>query len=380
MAMPASVDDDSELATDLAVEIIESESDFLALEYRWNALAQRTVQPSVFLTHEWFRAAWAWRRLDADLRILVVRDGDVIVGILPLVSPRCPAGQAQRLELLTVPDTQCCDLVVEAARLEAVANALSDTLAALPEWDLLQLEYLDPEGAITRALVPALQRAGLLTEEHHDRRNAYIPLDGDWNRYYANRSRRLKKGNNLIQNRMRRAGDVRIQHVTTSTDQAQPVDDIVDAVVEISRRSWKQATGNSLDHPGPGAFIRELSRSAAAKGWLSIWLVHLGGKAVAMEYQLNDGGNVHALRADFDSRSGYPSPGSFLLRQMIERLFGQGYRRYYMGPGNNSYKARWTDMSIPLWGIHVYNRTVAGRAMGLWKGRVKPWLREALGR
>ena len=47
----------------------------------------------------------------------------------------------------------------------------------------------------------------------------------------------------------------------------------VAAAIDISRRSWKTETGNSLDNPGPQAFVRRLSELACERGWLSVWLM-----------------------------------------------------------------------------------------------------------
>ena len=76
--------------------------------------------------------------------------------------------------------------------------------------------------------------------------------------------------------------------------------------------------------------------------------MHVGDRPVAMEYQLVDNGNVHALRSDFDQSCEDLSPGSYLFRHLLESSFGGGLTRYYMGPGDNPYKLRWTDQGESL--------------------------------
>ena len=88
-----------------------------------------------------------------------------------------------------------------------------------------------------------------------------------------------------------------------------------------------------------------------------------------MEYQLIYAGNVHALRADFDAACDEISPGSYLFRHLLESFFGRSLDRYYMGPGENPYKMRWTDEAEPLRRAIVYSRS--------WQGRAE-WLREAV--
>ena len=49
----------------LQVETLTTEPEFVALAEQWSAVAERVLRPSVFLTPEWFQAAWAWRRHDS---------------------------------------------------------------------------------------------------------------------------------------------------------------------------------------------------------------------------------------------------------------------------------------------------------------------------
>ena len=44
----------------------------------------------------------------------------------------------------------------------------------------------------------------------------------------------------------------------------------------------------------------------------------------------------------------------------VERLFDRGLRRYYMGPGNNAYKHRWTEEGEAVLELTVYSDTLTG--------------------
>lgn len=93
--------------TKLQVVVVTSDAEFAALEHAWNAVARHTVTPSVFLSHKWCNAAWAWRRLDSTLHILAARDGERVVGVLLLISAQQTAGGSRSLEMLTVPPRAC---------------------------------------------------------------------------------------------------------------------------------------------------------------------------------------------------------------------------------------------------------------------------------
>ncbi len=357
------------------VRIITTAEAFAALRPAWDRLHGRCAQRSPFLSHAWLEAAWQWRCQSASLyAVCCERDGE-LVGALPLVRERAVAGGAPRrsLAFLGVPDTQQCDMLAMPGDAAFVARALVDELlCGRVDWDVLRLRYLAAESIVATEFATALSERGIRSDIRPATANPRIALDRPWDAYYASRSRRLKKATNLAANRLAKAGRVEIQWLAPGTGDRAEVDRVLDDVIRISARSWKRRTGNSLDQPGPQAFLRSLSYHAHDRGWLSIWRLSLDGFPIAMEYQLIDDGIVYALRSDFDSDYDSLSPGSHLSRCMLETLFGQGLRHYLMGPGENAYKYRWADATEPVLAMTVYARSLSGRALAAWELSLKP--------
>ena len=359
----------------MQVDIVTTDAEFAALDVDWNTLARCSAAPSVFLFHQWFAAAWEWRRDDSQMRIFIGREGNRIVAILPLVA-NVQKGRSTRVwTFLTVPDTQHCEMVADPAFANAAAATFADALSRRSDWDVLELDYLDFDGFIASRFTELLAQRSIRAVLSERGRNLYISLSGKWSDYWSTRSRSLKKASNLATNRLQKAGSVRIDRLHCGDTEESRRDQILSAVVDISRQSWKKSTGNSLDCRGPGNFIRVLSVEALREGWLSIWIAYLDERPVAMEYQLIYGGAVHALRSDFVADRASDSPGSYLFRCLIESLFDQGLSRYFMGPGDNAYKARWTDEGVRLARMTAYNRTLFGTlAFGVDR-QMKPVLR-----
>lgn len=346
----------------------------MAIADRWNAVAASMHPRSIFLQHEWFTAAWAWRRKSAQMHMRVARRGNDIVGVLPLVSNNEARPRVLQYELLTVPDTQLADVICAPSDAEDVARAIAAHVASDVKWDTLRLDLLRPDGPAVNALVKALTRHDIEVVERDGGRNFFINLDGDWRQYYATRSRRLKKSINLAANRLQRSGEIRIDRIDCR--RWHEPNDVLDTVIDISARSWKRDTGNTLNWPGPQAFIRTLSQRASENNWLEIWLLRVADKPLAMEYGLVFEGNVYALRADFDASCVKVSPGAHLFRYQLEALFQNGLRRYYMGRGENAYKLRWADQSESLRQVIAYNRTPNGRLEWLREEVIKPAFRK----
>jgi CelD/BcsL family acetyltransferase involved in cellulose biosynthesis len=366
------------VATLSDIQLVTDTGAFMALRAPWNAVAAASRADAVFASHEWFAAAWQWRQRTARLWLLCLYQHGSLAAVLPLVLEETRAGgrRVRELSPLTVPDTQWCDLVVSERDAATAAEVFADALAQRHrEWDVVRLRYLSPDGALASAFRAALARCGFATRLHPDGGNPFVPLDASWDSYYATRSRSLKKANNLAANRLAKAGAVRIDWLAPGTGDAAEVDHYLDRAIAISARSWKSSTGNSLDNPGPQAFVRGLSHAAHARGWLSIWLLSLDDRPLAMEYQLVADGRVYALRSDFDAEFEEISPGSHLNRTLLQQLFGRGLRRYYMGPGENPYKHRWTDQAESVQTVTAYGRSMSGRWLAAWETTLKPLAR-----
>lgn len=347
----------------MRVSVVDTEEEFRALREPWNILTN-AASGAIFLQHEWFDAAWAWRKDNASLFVLLAWDEGSLVGVFPLI--RVPEKRGlltiRRLELLTVPDTQFCDLISAPEYRSRVSAAFCAELdRRRSQWDLLLLRYLDENAIALHAFRAGLSERRYTCEVQTQDRNLFVSLANSWESYYTTRSRSLKKANNLASNRLKKAGAVTVEWLTGPSIGELALQNALEKAIDISRRSWKQGTGNSLDRQGPGAFILTLTAHAARRGWLSLWLLNLDGKPVAMEYQLVDGPNVYALRADFDSACEEISPGSHLMRTLLESLFGRSLQRYYMGPGQNAYKTRWTEEGETLQQLLAFGRTWRGR-------------------
>lgn len=368
--------------TDFIVECVGDEAHFLALRERWNALAATTRPACVFLRHEWFDAAWQWRRNDSELRLYCVRRGNETIGIVPcLLRTELRARLPLRvLQFLTVPDTQLCEVLAAPDDLGAVVETVvAEWRRTRRAWDLIDLGYLPPDGSLLDVMRGACTRHGLTTTARTAGYNPWIALRDGWTSFYAGRSRRLKKANNLIANRLRRSFHaVEVRWRTAANLDPASFRETLGELVSLSANSWKRSTGLTLDQPGPNAFIHRLAQHAYANGWLSVWLLRLNGQAAAGEFQICYEGQVHALRADYNEALAQHSPGSYLNSKLIEGLFGNGLERYWMGPGDNPYKAHWTDTSEALTGLRIYGTTLRGKLLELWDRRLRAWLRSKL--
>jgi CelD/BcsL family acetyltransferase involved in cellulose biosynthesis len=348
---------------------------FAALAPRWRELCAASARPSVFASHAWLDSAWAWAKQSSAPRILLLGHDAATAGAAALaLSNESLAGLPFRtLHWLEIPDTQDCDLLCAPGGEVAAATAMLDALLAeRGAWDKLRLGRLDDD-SVVRSTLPALLEARRVAYRFEQvDANPYVDLAGDWDGFQAALTRSFKKKLNLARNRLAKLGATRVANYG-APDGEVSAEDAFAALKAISAKSWKRATGTTLDQPGPAAFAERLAARFAGSGQLQVWLLYLDGRVVATELQLVQEKKVHALRSDFDPELEDASPGTNLSVEILRRLFASNRGgRYLLGPGANAYKQRWTDKALPLYELTAYSPTARGRARYLLEQKVRP--------
>jgi len=358
---------------------ITDEAGFQSLADEWNFLAARTDPCSVFLRHEWFDAAWCWKNGTGNLCIVCIRRDAELIGICPLVLRRSTQSllAVTVLEFLAVPDTQECGFLADPADLDDVIEGMMDYLSSSEiRWDIIRLEKLRADSPAIQALNDTMCRTGCTVQDLDDGINPGIGLEDDWASYYRRRSRRLKKGNNLIVNHLKRDDrQVEIRCYDSATTNDFDVASLMKTLVSLSASSWKSDTGLTLENEGPGAFIARLSEHAVLNSWFLAWVLTIDGEPAAMEYQLEFNGVVSGLRADYDPRFNEYSPGTLLNWKIIEQLFDREASSYLLGPGSNQYKMRWTEERRQLKTLVAYGTSARGRAVWAMEIYMRPLAR-----
>jgi CelD/BcsL family acetyltransferase involved in cellulose biosynthesis len=346
---------------------------FRALATVWTDLIARAGHVSPFLTHEWFSCCWDAVQPDRRPEVVVISEGGDPVALVPLMSwtERVRGLPVRTLGFLEAPDSAELDLL-SVADPRGVVSALLDHLAVRSDWDVILLKKLAAGSPTLKALEeigPArfpMQRLAPLA-------SPYLAVAGDWESFFRGRSQRFRKTVRSVQNRLERAGRVAVEEHTN----IDPTSAVFREVVELSRRSWKADRGVAISTmPRMLGFFEALTRRATDRGWLSLWVLRLDGRIVAMEYQIQSAGVVHALRADFDAECAALSPGSHLNHLIARALFERGgVHEYDMGPGDNEYKLRWATGTHQRARLRLYAPRFYPRLLWGLEARVLPALR-----
>ncbi|MCL4534761.1 MAG: GNAT family N-acetyltransferase [Bacteroidetes bacterium] len=168
---------------------------FESLRASWNNLLQHSAGGSIFSSWEFQTAWYETFGQGLDLHLWQVVDGDVPIGIAPLMQ------QDRRICFVGAQDVcDYLDFLILAGREREGLSAVLDHLETL-SWDQMELISLR-EGSPTLAHLPALSAAhGWQTEVVKQDVCPQLPLPGDWDAYLSALS---KKDRHEIRRKLRR--------------------------------------------------------------------------------------------------------------------------------------------------------------------------------
>jgi CelD/BcsL family acetyltransferase involved in cellulose biosynthesis len=325
----------------------------------WNKLLLRTPGASYFHSYDWFADYWRHFSADQRMRVMLVLDDGRLAGVVPLVIAR-ELTKLGSLRSLRYPlhgwgsfygpigaDTRCI-----------LRCALEHILATRRDWDLLDLLWVDRDGADKGATAAVAADVQLIVRASPWLASAQIDLSGGWDYYWASRKSHFRTNVRRSERGLREQGEVSfVRHRPPGATQGcdDPSWDLYDQCERIAASSWQgsSTTGTTLSHESIRTYLRDAHLAAAAFGGVDMNLLLLAGRPVAFAYNYHLVGYVYGLRAGYDAAAA--GAGTVLQRMMIEDSCRRGDRLIDLGPGSPETKHAWQTRMAVAWRYTHYS-------------------------
>jgi hypothetical protein len=228
--------------------------------------------------------------------------------------------------------------------IEGIVGALSEER---PAWDALLFQPLDPESPFYDALLPALRRAGYLSDDYFAFGNWYLPARGlAFDNYFAELPSVIRHTVERARRKLHNEG----WRIEIFQRPGRDLDAAIAAFAAVYRNSWKK--------PEPyQRFIPGLCRVAAKAGWLRLGLLYVGDRPAAAQIWLNTPAKAFIYKLAYDERYARLSVGSVLSAAMfrhaldVDRVDEIDYLA-----GDDPYKRDWMSRRRERRGIVAFDR------------------------
>ncbi len=323
---------------------VETRDSVRELAAEWDELADRVA------AEPWLRPGWVdawWEAFGAGrLRIVAVRRGDRLAGVLPLMEQR---GVVRSTSNWHTPEF---GLLAERHELGELAEALVSRRA-----HRVWLGFVDAAKPGVVACRAAAQAAGYRVLERTLERSPYVPIEGDWEAYRVGLGKKLASELRRRRRRLEEAG--RFSFEVVDGDERLPA--LLDEGFAVEAAGWKGARGLAIhSRPETLGFYRAVADWAAERGWLRLAFLRLDGRPFAFDFCIEDRGIHYLLKTGFDPAYARFAPGMILRYEMLARAFSIGLRSYEFLGADEPWKLEWTQATRERRLFHAFAPSVRG--------------------
>lgn len=361
--------------TCIVTRIIENAEEFRELESAWAELLQRSRSDVLFLTWEWLYTWWEVFGGERKLVLVVVYQGDRLVGIAPFMERE---RQWQRLVPYRAMEfigsgsvgSDYLDVIVDSS-LEA--EVLSALVAVMEKSAMvMELSHIHCSGALIYRLVRRLERCGWHVRTTVCDVAPRILLEGyTWDAFLGSLGNSRKSRFRRKERRFCRAGLPRLQRVAKECERQEALQ----TLFLLHHGRWSERGGSSAFHSARLLeFHERFSRIALARGWLRLSVLYTDERPAAAVYAFRYGDRFYYYQAGFDPALGSLSPGVILQGISIQQALEEGAVLYDFLRGSESYKYFWSNDQWDLSRVDVFPPHARGMLCEhslRWRNRVK---------
>jgi hypothetical protein len=352
------------------VDVVRTLSEFAEMEGAWTAALQGEPAWTIHVSHPWLRAWWQTYGADHEMRVMVARSDDRVLGMAPLMIERRTFRWAKVpvLRLIGNDISPRSDIILLDRHAE-VMQAFVRTMLTLP-WVYFDFGQV-PKGS---GAVPLLESHVGGAFASMRRRNTYetplVSLEGGWPDYLATKSQNFRRS---LRRAVRKAGE---HSVRGFPEDFHHFEHLVEDVRRVSLETWAQREGTSLAaRRRDGEFYERVMRDAHHGGRLTVMFLDEPTGPVAFSILIGHAGVLYGLKMGYrESRAG-SEPGLNLMAACLEREFGrQRWQTLDLdcATAHSDWKHRWATRSEEVVSYYVFRRTALSRAAdGLY--RCKKW-------
>lgn len=281
----------------------------------WTALAAVAAEPNPFAEHWFVAASLPTMAKGRDVRLLEVRRGSRLIGLLPIETRTGYARLPVRFVGNWLHDQAFLGApLIAAGEEETFWRAVLAALDAAP-WapSFVHLVGLVEQGPIHRGLAAA-RRAAIA----HRRPRAFLESALDPEAYYEAAVRQKKRKElRRLRNRLAELGTLSVRALANPL----ALDEYCDAFLALEKAGWKGEAGSALACDWASElFFRDAVRGAFEAGRLQFLRLDLDGKAIAMLVNFLTPPGSFSFKTVFDESHARFSPGVLIQLENLKIL------------------------------------------------------------
>jgi CelD/BcsL family acetyltransferase involved in cellulose biosynthesis len=356
----------------VTTEIVADTGRFLELEREWNDAVARAGATHPFLRHEWFRTWWECFGAGRTLHLVIVRSGDAVIAIAPLMVEQVHMYglSIRKLDLLHNDHTPRADWIIAGPPHQAYEGIWSALRSSHERWDLLQVSRVADDSRTLASVAALAIRDGCQTGTWRGDVSPYLPLTGRWQDYHALLPAKFRSNLRNRLGRLTRIGEPRLEVIERPDAKAR------EDAVRLEASGWKDDSHTSIaSDPTVHTFYTRLADRAAESGWLRLMFLTVAGRRIATSYGAIFDQRLFLLKTGYDPRFAACAPFKLLALFAIQSAYASELREVDFLGDAEPWKLEWTSTSRAHDWLYVFADTRRARLLHSLKFQVVPELK-----
>lgn len=316
---------------DLQIEEVTTADALEQLRPAWSALWARCPDATPFQAPEWL-IPW-WRHFGVgDLWVLALRQGEALVGLVPLYLYATEDRPTRTVMLLGTGNTDYLDALLAPLHAPELLAAVFDHLHQhRHRWDVCDLQQLRPGSALLAATPPRAWR-----DEVDDQAICPALVLPPADAAAGIPSGFLKKLR-YYRRRSKRTGTVRVEAAEEDN-----FEELFDALLCLHGARWaEQDESGVLAGRDVRRFHETVARGMLRRGLLRLYGYRLDGRLVASYYGFTHRRRAYYYLSGFDPSFDKLSLGNQIVHYAVEAAVEEGVETFDFLRGQEAYKYRW---------------------------------------
>jgi CelD/BcsL family acetyltransferase involved in cellulose biosynthesis len=335
--------------------VLEDTQDFAALEEEWEALCRDSPRATPFQSWAWLYSWWESYGGGYGLRLVAVREGDLLVGLVPLMLEHRRG--LRRLLFVGTGLTDYLDIVAREGWEERVSEAAVRTLGRMGGWHVTDLQQLRPEAAAW----------GVFRQWEGPRARVWrggcpVMEVKPWDELVASLS---KNHRSTVRRALKRAEADGLRCELVAADDA---GEAAQRLVTVNREQWRGNPLTPSEHRTRRfeSHLEAAARRMLARGWGSISEFRRDREVLISTFMVfgRDFTGTYMIGASQEARQRYQW-SSLYIWDALNVARSKNHKRLDLLEGLEKYKLRWNPEISPHYRLILGKRWVP---WGLYSG------------
>jgi CelD/BcsL family acetyltransferase involved in cellulose biosynthesis len=343
----------------LTVQEVKTLADFQALEDAWDELVERARLPHLSASFLFAYSWWKNRSKGNQLFILLVKEGESLVGIAPLMISEVSWRMVKLKKVCFMfPRYLECDFIAEPDNQRACIRQIIEHSLQTTGCDYIEFCGIPEQSSSLRFLKEVAAEKGMSFSRTFHSSGCYLSIEGTWDSFMKAKSKGFRKSSRYYENKIRSKGRLETVRVRSTREPAA----IMKKLLSVDERSWKAGWAAQ---PENGGLISDLLAGSNENGWLDVFFDELDGVPITYLFLIHYKGKAYAMFTSYDLEYESDSPGLVSFGHVLRQLFEDHEAVEVDFLSSYDYVRRWTGQLRNRYLVTLYPQGASAKALKL---------------